>query len=91
MELPKDDIPKSIFLDLSFEYLSFRLAHSHPVTIASDEIMSEPFPDPVADIVAEHRAGYSTYDCQYEVISSPESSYEDHHVHPWYSCPDERK
>ena len=91
MELPKDDIPKSIFLDLSFEYLSFRLAHSHPVTIASDEIMSEPLPDPVADIVAEHRARDSTYDCQYEVISSPESSYEDHHIHPWYSCPDERK
>jgi hypothetical protein len=89
MELPEYDIPKSIFLYLSLEYTSFCLAYTDPVTILRDELFSPPFPDPVAYIVSEHRSEDSRDDGQYDMLSSPESSDENHHVHPWYRCPDE--
>ena len=91
MELPEDDIPKSIFLDLPFEDTSFCLPDSEPVTVLYDKFFPEPFPDPVADIVPEHRSEYRRGDGQCEVFSSPESSYEDHYIHPGDGCTDKGK
>jgi hypothetical protein len=91
VKLSEDDIPKSIFLDLPFQYTSFCLPDSEPVTILHDKLFPEPFPDPVADIVPEHRSEYCRDDGQCQVFSSPESSYEDHHIHPWDCCTDKGK
>lgn len=91
MELPEDDIPKSIFLDLPFEDARLGLTNSEPVTVLYDKLFPEPFPDPVADIVPEHRSEYCRGDGQCEVLPSPKSSYEDHHIHPGDGCTDKRK
>ncbi len=91
MELPKDDIPESIFLYLSFEYVSFSLPDSEPVSVSCYEFLAPPLPDPVSDIVPEHRTEYGTDDRHDEMSPSPESSYEDHHIHPWDCCADEGK
>ncbi len=53
--------------------------------------MSVPFPDPVAEIIPEHSTEDRTDDREGKMISRPESSDEDHHIHPWDGCPDDRE
>lgn len=91
MKLAEYDIPKSIFLYLSMEYRSLSTTYSEPVSVFFDELGTVPFPDPVAQIVPEHRTDTSTDDREDDVILPPESSDEYHDIHAWYSCPDDRE
>ncbi len=91
MEFPESNIPESIFLNLSFEDLLLSCPDSEPVSIFLDEFMSVPFPDPVAEIIPEHSTEDRTDDREGKMISRPESSDEDHHIHPWDRSPDDRK
>lgn len=91
VKLSEDDIPESIFFDLSLEYTGLGLSYSEPVSIFCQKLFPEPFPDPVADVVSDHGSSYSRDDSRHQMISSPESSYEDHHIHPWDGCTDKGK
>ncbi len=91
MEFPEDDIPEAIILDLFFENLLFGLPDSEPVTVFFDKLMSIPFPYPEAEIVPDHSTDNSRDDREGKMISSPESSDEDHDIHPWNCCPNDRK
>ena len=91
MKLPEDDIPEAIILDLFFEDLLFSLSDSEPVTIFLDKLMTVPFTDPEAEIVPDHGADDGRDDRKGKMISCPESSDEDHDIHPRDSSPNDRK
>ena len=91
MKLPEDDIPEAIILDLFFEDLLFCLSDSEPVTIFLDELPTVPFADPEAEIVPDHGTDDGRDDREGKMISCPESSHEDHDIHPWDSSPNDRK
>ncbi len=81
MKLPENDIPKSIFLDLSFEYFCFSSTYTKPIAIFCDKLFSIVFPDPVTDIVSDHRSENREKDRPYKMFLSPKPSDEDHHIH----------
>lgn len=56
MKLSKYDIPESILFDLFVEDACLGLAEPDPVTIFFDNFYSVPFPDPVSEVVPEHRS-----------------------------------
>ena len=91
MEFSEDDIPEAIFLDLFREDFLFSLPDSEPVTVFFDQFMSVPFPDPVAEIVPEHRTDDGSEDREEEVITSPESTDKYHHIHPRDCSSDDRQ
>jgi hypothetical protein len=69
----------------------FGLTDSKPVTIFLDELSSIPFPDPVPQIIPEHSPDDRRCDRSYDMSLSPESTHEDHDIHPRDCCPDDRK
>lgn len=91
MEFPEDNIPKSIFFDLFREDSFLSFPDSEPVTIFFDQLMSIPFPDPVTEIVPDHRSDDGCEDREEEMISSPESADQYHHIHPRDCCSDDRQ
>ena len=91
MELPECDIPESVLLQLLVEDALLSSADSEPVSILLDEARSDLSADPVADIVPEHRTDDRGEYREDEVIACPEPSDEEHDVHPWNCCPDDRK
>ncbi len=91
MELAERDIPESIFLELSGEDLLFCFSQPEPVSISFDKFSTIPLPDPVAEIVPEHRTDDGSEDREEKVIPCPESSHQYHHIHPWNSSTDNRK
>lgn len=91
MELPEYDIPKSIFLYLFMEDTSFSLSYTEPVAILLYKLGPIPFSDPVTKIIPEHSTD-DGWDYRPDDMSlTPESSYEDHDIHAWYCCSDDRK
>ena len=91
MKLPEDDIPEAIILDLFFEDLLFCLSDSEPVTIFLDELPTIPFADPEAEIVPDHGTDDGRDDREGKMISCPESSDEDHDIHPRNGSSNDRK
>ena len=91
MELPKYDIPESIFFELFVEYFLFSFPHPEPFTVFFDEFFSYLFAYPVTDIVPEHSSNNGDEYRHEEMITRPESSDEDHHVHPGNCRPDDGK
>ncbi len=91
VKFPEDDIPESIFLYLLVEDLIFCFSESDPVAIFFDNLLPIPFPDPVSEVVPEHRSDDSTEYGPHDMGFPPESTDEDHHVHPWDRRPDDRK
>ena len=91
MELSQYDIPKSIFFDLLVEDGSLGLAHTEPVSILLDELAPVPFPDPVSEIIPEHSTDDGSEDRQNDMSLPPESTDEDHDIHPRDCCPDDRE
>lgn len=91
MKFPKHDIPESIFLELSGEDFLFCLPESEPVSVFLDEFTTIPLPDPVPEIIPEHRPDDRREDREEEMISSPESSDKDHHIHPGNRSTDDRE
>ena len=75
MELPEDDIPKSIFLYLSMEYRCFSTTDSEPVTVLLYELRPIPLPDPVSEIVSYHSTEYCKEYCRDDMELPPKSSY----------------
>lgn len=91
MKLPERDIPKSILFKLFVEYFFFCFPEAKPVSILFDEFFPYLAANPISDIVPEH---CSNTGCEYrecEMFLTPESSYEDHYVHPWDCSPDDRE
>ena len=91
MEFPEDDIPEPIILDLFFEDLLFCLPDSEPVTVFFDQFATIPFPDPEAEIVPDHGTDDCRDDREGKVIPRPESSDEDHDIHPRNGSSNDRK
>lgn len=91
MELAECDIPESVFLELSLEDLLLSTPEREPVSVFFDELVAIPLPDPVSEIVPEHGTEYRRDDREGEVCLRPESSDEDHDIHPWYCRPDDRQ
>jgi hypothetical protein len=89
MKFSEYNIPKSISLYLTLENFCLGTTDSEPVTIAMDEFISPPFSYPVSDVVPDHRSENCSESGESEMSRPPESSYEYHDIHPWYSCPDE--
>lgn len=89
MKFAEHDIPKPIFFYLSMEYSSFSFPESDPVSIFFYDFCSIPFSDPVTEIIPEHSTEDGERYGPDEVILPPESSHEDHHIHPRYSSPDD--
>ena len=88
MEFSKNDIPKTIFLNLFFEDFLFCFSESDIVTISMDDLVSIPFSDPISEIVTDHSTDAGKEYRKDEMWFAPESSNQDHDIHPWYSCPD---
>lgn len=91
MKFPEDDIPKSIFFELFMEYIGFGFSESEPVTVFFYEFDSIPFPDPVSEIVPEHSSDCCQCNRRDDMICSPKSTHQNHHVHPWYRSTDYRE
>ncbi len=89
MKFPKQDIPESVFLELFVEDFFFCFPKSEPVTIFLDEFFSIVFSYPVAEIVPNHCSNDGERDSDEEMITRPESSYEDHNIHPWNRSSDD--
>ncbi len=91
MELSEYDIPESVFLYLSMEYRRFCTTDSEPVTVLLYELSSIPLSDPIAEIVPDHSTEYSREYRRDDMELPPESSYEDHHIHPRHGSSDNRE
>ncbi len=91
MELAQYYVPESILLYLLAEYPLLCVSQSDIVTIFLYDTMSVPFSCPVPEIVTEHRTDYCEHHSTDDMRLSPESSYEDHHIHPRYQSSDDRE
>lgn len=91
MKLSENDVPKSIFFDLVFEYFRLRFSEPNPVPIFFDNFFSIPFSDPVSEIISDHSSEDSTHDRKYNMSFSPKSPYKYHHIHSWHGSSDDGK
>lgn len=91
MKFPEYDIPKSIFFELFMEDGSLSFSESEPVTVFFYQFDSIPFPDPISEIVPEHGSDCCKCNRRDDVIYSPKSTDQNHHIHPWYCSTDYRE
>lgn len=91
MKFSKNNIPKSVFFYLFWEYFLFCFSESDVVTIFLDDLMSIPFSDPISDIISDHGTKCSQENRSYDMSFSPKSTNKNHNIHPWKSCSDNRE
>ena len=91
MKLSEHDIPCTIFLDLTVENLHLRSSESEPFTMFLEDSSTILFSEPVSEPVPEHGSDTCSEDGADEMRLSPESTYEDHHIHPREDDSDDRE
>ena len=67
MEFSKNNIPKSIFLNLFFEDFLFCFPESDVVTISMDDLVPIPLSDPISEIVTDHSTDAGKEYCEDEM------------------------
>ena len=91
MKLPENDIPKTIFFYLFFEYFCLSNTNSEPVAIFCNKLFSIIFSDPVTNIVSKHSPENGEKNREKHMLFSPKSPHQNHDIHPRNGRSDDRK
>lgn len=91
MKFSENNIPRAIFCDLSIHDFYLCLAESKPLTMLVENLSTILSPEPESEEIPEHRAHTRREKRPDKMRFSPESSDQNHDIHPRKDDPDNRK